>query len=62
MQVEERKRKIEKFVEGIREQLEHEPMIFDERFTGELHIVFNIQSGGISGNISSTRKGKLILT
>ena len=60
MSSDEKKRKIDKLLLGILEQLEHEPMIFDERFTGKLHISFNIQSGGISGNVSSTREGKLV--
>lgn len=59
MSVPERVRKVEKIIEELRRQLENEPMIFDERFTGTLTVTFNMQSGGISGDVASQRKGKI---
>ena len=60
MSTPERQRKVEKIIEALMEQLNSEPMIFDERFTGRLSITFNVQSGGISADVECLRKGKLI--
>jgi len=61
MTTEERKNKIERLMEGIRQQLEHEPMLFDEKFTGKFTVIFNFQSGGISGNVTATRDGRMVV-